>query len=90
VSVSSDSANPVLLSSTNKAAATMASGHPDNSPVPNRLSYLSNFAAEVANSWLLPDGVADVLFDDAQKQEVLRPSSLSNLSPMVISWFVHQ
>ncbi|SNT69338.1 ATP phosphoribosyltransferase regulatory subunit [Psychrobacter sp. LV10R520-6] len=72
MSVSSDSANPVLLSSTNKAAATMASGHPDNSPVPNRLSYLSSFAAEVANSWLLPDGVADVLFDDAQKQEVLR------------------
>ena len=34
--------------------------------------HLSNFASEVANSWLLPDGVVDVLFDEAQKQEVLR------------------
>ncbi len=34
--------------------------------------HLSNFANEVANSWLLPDGVVDVLFDEAQKQEVLR------------------
>ena len=34
--------------------------------------HLSNFASEVANRWLLPDGVVDVLFDEAQKQEVLR------------------
>lgn len=34
--------------------------------------HLSNFAGEVANSWLLPDGVVDVLFEEAQKQEVLR------------------
>nr|WP_217271523.1 ATP phosphoribosyltransferase regulatory subunit [Psychrobacter okhotskensis] len=33
---------------------------------------MSNFASDVANSWLLPDGVVDVLFEDAQKQEVLR------------------
>ena len=44
---------------------------------PNALPYLSNFhlsnfAGEVANSWLLPDGVVDVLFEEAQKQEVLR------------------
>lgn len=34
--------------------------------------HLSNFAGEVANSWLLPDGVVDVLFEEAQKQEFLR------------------
>ena len=44
---------------------------------PNALPYLSNFhlsnfAGEVANSWLLPDGVVDVLFEEAHKQEVLR------------------
>lgn len=36
------------------------------------VSYLSSFANDVANRWLLPDGVVDVLFDDAQKQELLR------------------
>lgn len=35
------------------------------------ISYLS-FTSDVGNSWLLPDGVVDVLFDDAQKQEILR------------------
>jgi ATP phosphoribosyltransferase regulatory subunit len=76
VSVSSDSANPALLSPTNKAAAGQPNGsvecHNDGEPTGNHLPYLSNFAAEVANSWLLPDGVADVLFEEAQKQEVLR------------------
>ena len=62
MSASSDSAVPALLSSTNS----------DSAAVSNRLPYLSNVASDVANSWLLPDGVADVLFEDAQKQEVLR------------------
>ncbi|MEC5210411.1 ATP phosphoribosyltransferase regulatory subunit [Psychrobacter sp. PL15] len=72
MSVSSDSANAAPSNATHKAATAMANEYADNSTVPNRLPYLSNFAAEVANSWLLPDGVVDVLFDDAQKQEVLR------------------
>ncbi|WP_201615800.1 ATP phosphoribosyltransferase regulatory subunit [Psychrobacter immobilis] len=68
MSVSSDSAKPVQSNSTNKAATQSA----DHNAAPNRLPYLSNFASDVANSWLLPDGVVDVLFEDAQKQEVLR------------------
>ncbi|MGE6794388.1 MULTISPECIES: ATP phosphoribosyltransferase regulatory subunit [Psychrobacter] len=68
MSVSSDSAKPVQSNSTNKAATQSA----DQNAAPNRLPYLSNFASDVANSWLLPDGVVDVLFEDAQKQEVLR------------------
>ena len=48
-----------------------------NSTTPDSVPYLSNFhlsnfTGEVANSWLLPDGVVDVLFNEAQKQEVLR------------------
>ncbi|MER1973998.1 MAG: ATP phosphoribosyltransferase regulatory subunit, partial [Psychrobacter alimentarius] len=38
----------------------------------NQNRSFSNFANDVANSWLLPDGVVDVLFEDAHKQEVLR------------------
>jgi ATP phosphoribosyltransferase regulatory subunit len=68
VSVSSDSAKPVQSNIANKAATQSA----DHNAAPNRLPYLSNFASDVANSWLLPDGVVDVLFEDAQKQEVLR------------------
>lgn len=45
----------------------------------NSLSYLSNYAAEVANNWLLPDGVVDVLFAEAQKQEVLRYQLIQQL-----------
>lgn len=41
--------------------------------------HLSNFAGEVANSWLLPDGVVDVLFEEAQKQEVLRYQLIQQL-----------
>lgn len=59
VSVSSDSTNLVSSSATNSVVA-------------NSLPYLSDVASDVANSWLLPDGVADVLFEEAQKQEVLR------------------
>ena len=48
-----------------------------NAVTSNSNLYLSNFhlsnnANEISNNWLLPDGVVDVLFDDAQKQEVLR------------------
>ncbi|WP_201583333.1 ATP phosphoribosyltransferase regulatory subunit [Psychrobacter immobilis] len=68
MSVSSDSAKPVQSNIANKAATQSA----DHNAAPNRLPYLSNFASDVANSWLLPDGVIDVLFEDAQKQEVLR------------------
>lgn len=73
MSASSDSAVPVQSRSENKHATQ----HTDNSGVPEHLPYLSNFhlsnfTAEVANSWLLPDGVVDVLFEDAHKQEVLR------------------
>ncbi|CAN6961200.1 MULTISPECIES: ATP phosphoribosyltransferase regulatory subunit [Psychrobacter] len=68
MSVSSDSAKPVQSNIANKAATQSA----DHNAAPNRLPYLSNFASDVANSWLLPDGVVDVLFEDAQKQEVLR------------------
>lgn len=43
-----------------------------------RLPY-SDFAREVASSWLLPDGVSDVLFADAQKQEMLRQTLIQKL-----------
>ncbi|WP_310734122.1 ATP phosphoribosyltransferase regulatory subunit [Psychrobacter sp. GP33] len=59
MSVSSDSTNLVSSSAPNQVVA-------------NSLPYLSDVASDVANSWLLPDGVADVLFEEAQKQEVLR------------------
>ena len=72
---SSNSATPAPLNATNQATIN---SHPaynveaDNDSTSSRLSYLSNFANDVANSWLLPDGVNDVLFDEAQKQEMLR------------------
>ena len=68
MSASSDSEKPALSNSPQQAATQPA----DNNAVANRLPYLSSFASEVANSWLLPDGVVDVLFEDAHKQEVLR------------------
>ena len=68
MSASSDSAKPALPNSSKQAATQSA----DNTAAPNRLPYLSNLASDVANSWLLPDGVVDVLFEDAHKQEVLR------------------
>ncbi|TXD97669.1 ATP phosphoribosyltransferase regulatory subunit [Psychrobacter frigidicola] len=69
MSASSNSAVPASLSPSNSA--------PNRDSVSASISdlstfSLSNYAAEVANSWLLPDGVADVLFEDAQKQEMLR------------------
>ncbi|MDN3399147.1 ATP phosphoribosyltransferase regulatory subunit [Psychrobacter sp. APC 3426] len=68
MSVSSDSAKPAQLNTTNQAAAQAA----ENTATSNSMPYLNNFASDVANSWLLPDGVVDVLFEDACKQEVLR------------------
>ena len=59
VPVSSDSAIPDTLS--------------DISTLPTLNStHLSHLSTETANHWLLPDGVVDVLFDEAQKQEMLR------------------
>lgn len=45
----------------------------------NQFSYTTTSAAEVANIWLLPDGVVDVLFADAQKQESLRHQLIAKL-----------
>ena len=61
MSASSDFADSASLTPTNSAQEQHKG-----------LPLMSNFAAEVANSWLLPDGVVDVLFEDAQKQELLR------------------
>ena len=68
MSVSSDSVKPAQSNTINQAAAQSA----ENNAMPNRMPSFSNFASDVANSWLLPDGVVDVLFEDAHKQEVLR------------------
>ena len=68
MSVSSDSAKPAQSSTIN----TPATPPVNHAAAPNSTPYLSNFASDVANSWLLPDGVVDVLFEDAHKQEVLR------------------
>ncbi|MDN5664816.1 MAG: ATP phosphoribosyltransferase regulatory subunit [Psychrobacter sp.] len=68
MSVSSDSAKPAQLNATKNAATQPA----DSVAKPNSMPYLNHFASDVANSWLLPDGVVDVLFEDAHKQEVLR------------------
>ncbi|WP_350560957.1 ATP phosphoribosyltransferase regulatory subunit [Psychrobacter sp. CAL346-MNA-CIBAN-0220] len=69
------SATPIGQSTPSTEGHNNAKSNSDSAS--DSLPYLSNFhlsnlAAEVANSWLLPDGVADVLFEDAQKQEVLR------------------
>lgn len=68
MSVSSDSAKPAQSNTTNHAATQSA----NTTSIPDNTPYLSNFTSDVANSWLLPDGVVDVLFEDAHKQEVLR------------------
>ena len=68
MSVSSDSAKLTQSNTTNQTVT-----HPATSDaVSNQNRSFSNFANDVANSWLLPDGVVDVLFEDAHKQEVLR------------------
>ena len=71
VSASSESA---VLDLSRSESNTQSMDHSTASGGAPHLSnfHLSNFSAEVANSWLLPDGVVDVLFEDAQKQEVLR------------------
>lgn len=73
MSASSDSAVPVQSYSEHKVAPQ----HVDDKSAPAHLPYLSNFhlsnfSTAVGNNWLLPDGVVDVLFEDAHKQEVLR------------------
>ncbi|MBP6496553.1 MAG: ATP phosphoribosyltransferase regulatory subunit [Psychrobacter sp.] len=68
MSASSDSAKPARPNAIKQTATQSA----DNTAAPNRLPYFSHLASDVANSWLLPDGVVDVLFEDAHKQEVLR------------------
>ena len=68
MSVSSDSVKPAQSNTINQAVIQSA----ENNAMSNRMPSLSNFASDVANSWLLPDGVVDVLFEDAHKQEVLR------------------
>ncbi len=69
MSASSDSTQ---FAQTSSAAQVAAQSHNNNAATMNTLPFLSNYAAEVANNWLLPDGVVDVLFEEAQKQEVLR------------------
>ncbi|MFB6349763.1 ATP phosphoribosyltransferase regulatory subunit [Moraxella sp. ZJ142] len=44
--------------------------------MPNFSSDTKNHTKHIQQNWLLPDGVADVLFDDAQKQESLRDALL--------------
>lgn len=68
MSVSSDSAKPSQSNMTSQAAAQSANAD----TAFNSMPYLSHFSSDVGNSWLLPDGVVDVLFEDAHKQEVLR------------------
>lgn len=90
MSVSSVSTSSAQSSSTLDTVTLHSDGHPDahtsaaknalkGDSAVNALSYLSNYAAQVANSWLLPDGVTDVLFDEAQKQEVLRHQLIQQL-----------
>ena len=68
MSVSPDSAKPSQSNMTSQATAQSANADTASNSMP----YLSHFSSDVANSWLLPDGVVDVLFEDAHKQEVLR------------------
>lgn len=50
-----------------------------SSDAAQRFSYAMTLGAESANTWLLPDGVSDVLFSDAQKQEALRSQLIEQL-----------
>ena len=68
MSVSSDSTKLAQSNTINNAATQPVK----SDATPNHKPSFSNFASDVANSWLLPDGVVDVLFEDAHKQEVLR------------------
>ena len=68
MSVSSDSAKPSQSNMTSQATTQ----HANDATASNSMPYLSHFSSDVGNSWLLPDGVVDVLFEDAHKQEVLR------------------
>ncbi|WP_371834191.1 ATP phosphoribosyltransferase regulatory subunit [Psychrobacter sp. AH5] len=73
MSVSSDSTSFAQASAEAPVATQQHNNNKNNQQaMSNTLPFLSNYAAEVANNWLLPDGVADVLFEEAQKQEVLR------------------
>lgn len=78
MSASSTSTSHAQASSLADTASHQSSGSNSSATV-NALSYLSNYAADVANSWLLPDGVSDVLFDEAQKQEMLRHKLIQQL-----------
>ena len=75
MSVSFDSTTLAAASHT----ANAVTSQPTDSTVAARLSYLNTFNNDIANSWLLPDGVADVLFEEAQKQEVLRHQLIQQL-----------
>ncbi len=77
MSVSSDSTSIAQSSSVSQSATQQNNNK--NKEANKSLSYLSNYAAEVANNWLLPDGVVDVLFAEAQKQEVLRYQLIQQL-----------
>ncbi len=68
MSVSSDSAKLVQSNTINNAATPPA----ESDAMLNQKRSFGHFSSDVANSWLLPDGVVDVLFEDAHKQEVLR------------------
>ena len=78
MSASSNATSSAQASSVTQTA-TKNSNVADSKSAANSLSYLSNYAAEVANNWLLPDGVVDVLFAEAQKQEVLRYQLIQQL-----------
>ena len=75
MSVSSESAKPAQPNSKSKTVTQPT----ENSAAANSMPYLSNFASDIANGWLLPDGVVDVLFEDAHKQELLRHQLIEQL-----------
>ena len=76
MSVSFDSQKSLVPSSATNPDAMVAIDHSDMS---YDMSCLSHVANDVANRWLLPDGVTDVLFDDAHKQEALRHTLITQL-----------
>lgn len=45
----------------------------------HNFNYATTAASDVANDWLLPDGVHDVLFADADKQQLLRHHLIDQL-----------
>lgn len=58
------------------ARSDASNSHTQDAPI---FSHSITAATEVANSWLLPDGVNDVLFHDAYKQETLRYQLIQRL-----------